>query len=41
MRKKYEEDKEKVLSYYNSLGFRDAQIVDTIPNTIIKRKSEC
>ncbi len=28
---KYEEDKEKVLKYYNSLGFRDAQIVaDTV-----------
>ncbi len=26
-RKKYEEDKEKVLSYYNSLGYRDAQIL--------------
>ncbi len=25
--KKYDEDKEKVLSYYNSLGYRDAQIV--------------
>lgn len=25
---KYEEDKEKVLAYYNSLGFRDAQIID-------------
>ncbi|MBD0332389.1 MAG: outer membrane protein assembly factor, partial [Chitinophagaceae bacterium] len=25
--KKYEEDKEKVLDYYNSLGYRDAQIV--------------
>ena len=25
--KKYEEDKEKVLEYYNSLGYRDAQIV--------------
>jgi outer membrane protein insertion porin family len=25
---KYEEDKEKVLSYYNSLGFRDAQIIE-------------
>jgi outer membrane protein insertion porin family len=25
--KKYEEDKEKVLTYYNSLGYRDAQIV--------------
>ncbi|MEY3324046.1 MAG: hypothetical protein RLZ11_360, partial [Bacteroidota bacterium] len=25
--KKYEEDKEKVLNYYNSLGYRDAQIV--------------
>jgi outer membrane protein insertion porin family len=29
--KKYEEDKEKIVRYYNSLGFRDAQIVaDTI-----------
>jgi len=28
-RKKFEEDKEKVLDYYNSLGYRDAQIVDT------------
>lgn len=28
---KYEEDKEKIIRYYNSLGFRDAQIVaDTI-----------
>jgi outer membrane protein insertion porin family len=26
--KKYEEDKEKVLDFYNSLGFRDAAIVD-------------
>jgi outer membrane protein insertion porin family len=26
--KKFEEDKEKVLEYYNSLGFRDAAIVD-------------
>ena len=26
--KKYEEDKEKLLDYYNSLGYRDAQIVD-------------
>lgn len=25
---KYEEDKEKVLAYYNSMGFRDAQIID-------------
>ena len=25
--KKFEEDKEKILSYYNSLGYRDAQIV--------------
>jgi outer membrane protein insertion porin family len=25
--KKYDEDKEKVLTYYNSLGYRDAQIV--------------
>jgi outer membrane protein insertion porin family len=29
--KKYEEDKEKIIQYYNSLGYRDAQIVaDTI-----------
>ena len=27
--KKFEEDREKVLNYYNSQGFRDAQIVDT------------
>lgn len=26
--KKYDEDKEKVLAYYNSLGYRDAQIVE-------------
>lgn len=26
--KKYDEDKEKIISYYNSLGYRDAQIVD-------------
>ncbi|HKB44135.1 MAG TPA: POTRA domain-containing protein, partial [Chitinophagaceae bacterium] len=26
--KKYEDDKEKVLDYYNSLGYRDAQIID-------------
>ncbi len=26
--KKYEDDKEKVLDYYNSLGYRDAQIVE-------------
>lgn len=25
--KKYEEDKDKILNYYNSMGFRDAQIV--------------
>ncbi|MER3497520.1 MAG: outer membrane protein assembly factor, partial [Chitinophagaceae bacterium] len=32
--KKYEEDKEKVLNYYNSLGYRDAQIIeDTIYNS--------
>jgi outer membrane protein insertion porin family len=35
--KKFEEDKEKVLDYYNSLGFRDAQIIDdtliNIPGT--------
>jgi len=28
--KKFVEDKEKILDYYNSLGYRDAQIVDTI-----------
>jgi outer membrane protein insertion porin family len=27
--KKFEDDKNKVLEYYNSLGYRDAQIVDT------------
>jgi outer membrane protein insertion porin family len=27
--KKLEEDKEKILDYYNALGYRDAQIVDT------------
>lgn len=27
--KKFEEDKDKILDYYNSLGYRDAQIVDT------------
>jgi outer membrane protein insertion porin family len=27
--KKFEEDKDKILEYYNSLGYRDAQIVDT------------
>jgi outer membrane protein insertion porin family len=27
--KKFEEDKEKILDYYNSIGFRDAQIIDT------------
>jgi outer membrane protein insertion porin family len=27
--KKFEEDKEKLLNYYNSLGYRDAQIIDT------------
>lgn len=26
--KKFEEDREKILSYYNSVGYRDAQIVD-------------
>ncbi|MBM3415033.1 MAG: outer membrane protein assembly factor [Bacteroidetes bacterium] len=26
--KKYEEDREKILNYYNSLGYRDAQITD-------------
>ncbi len=27
--KKFDEDKEKILDYYNSIGFRDAQIIDT------------
>ena len=27
--KKFEEDREKIIDYYNSLGYRDAQIVDT------------
>ncbi|MBS1621778.1 MAG: outer membrane protein assembly factor [Bacteroidetes bacterium] len=27
--KKFEEDEDKVLNYYNSLGYRDAQIIDT------------
>jgi outer membrane protein insertion porin family len=27
--KKFEEDKEKILAYYNALGYRDAAIVDT------------
>ncbi|HUM97226.1 MAG TPA: POTRA domain-containing protein [Chitinophagaceae bacterium] len=27
--KKFEEDREKLIDYYNSLGFRDAQITDT------------
>jgi len=32
--KKYEEDKEKILNYYNSQGYRDAQILeDTIYNS--------
>ncbi len=32
--KKFDEDKEKILDYYNSLGYRDAQIVgDTIIST--------
>ncbi|NNV57457.1 BamA/OMP85 family outer membrane protein [Limnovirga soli] len=32
--KKYEEDKEKIINYYNSLGYRDANIVkDTLYNT--------
>ncbi len=29
--KKYEEDKEKILEYYNSLGYRDATIVSDTP----------
>ncbi len=32
--KKYEEDKQKIIDYYNSIGFRDAQIVkDTLYNS--------
>lgn len=27
--KKFEEDREKIIAYYNSQGFRDAQIIDT------------
>jgi outer membrane protein insertion porin family len=27
LQKKYAEDKEKILNYYNSIGHRDAQIV--------------
>jgi outer membrane protein insertion porin family len=34
---KYEEDKEKVLKYYNSLGYRDAQIVS---DTLVSRDSK-
>ncbi|MBS1759225.1 MAG: outer membrane protein assembly factor [Bacteroidetes bacterium] len=34
--KKFEEDREKVLSYYNSLGYRDAQILDTAMTTTEK-----
>lgn len=34
--KKFEEDREKVLDYYNSLGYRDAQIVD---DTLLRTKS--
>ena len=31
IQKKFEEDKDKVLNYYNSLGYRDAQIIaDTL-----------
>lgn len=29
-RKKFEEDLDNIIAYYNSLGYRDAQIVDTI-----------
>ncbi|MFX5464993.1 POTRA domain-containing protein, partial [Acinetobacter baumannii] len=33
--KKYEEDKEKVLEFYNSIGYRDATIEkDTVYSTI-------
>lgn len=36
---KYEEDKQKVLQYYNSLGYRDAQIVeDTVVTDSIKSR---
>lgn len=32
--KKFEEDREKILDYYNSLGYRDAQIIDDTLLTI-------
>ena len=34
--KKFDEDKEKILDYYNSIGFRDAQIIDTATYATIK-----
>jgi len=34
--KKFEEDREKILDYYNSLGYRDAQILD---DTLLRTKS--
>jgi outer membrane protein insertion porin family len=37
--KKYEEDREKILDYYNSLGYRDAQIVDDTLLEIKKTKN--
>lgn len=40
-RTKFEEDKEKIIRYYNSLGFRDAQIVaDTIVSDTAISKSK-
>jgi outer membrane protein insertion porin family len=38
---KYEEDKEKIIKYYNSLGYRDAQILeDTVMTNTNKGKSK-
>jgi outer membrane protein insertion porin family len=34
--KKFEEDREKLINYYNSLGYRDAQIVDTAVGRTVK-----
>ena len=38
--KKFEEDREKVLNYYNSQGYRDAQIVDTALTRSKKREPQ-
>ncbi|MGH2552260.1 MAG: BamA/OMP85 family outer membrane protein [Chitinophagaceae bacterium] len=34
--KKFDEDKEKILDYYNSTGYRDAQIIDTATYLTLK-----